>query len=88
MDAISAAIEPSHDDGALGEVNVIPAQIASLRDPQAVAVDDQSDQPIPMTMPVALKGCQQLVPFALGQMLPDPVGSVNNSAPPDSRLIA
>ena len=46
MDAISAALEPAHDDGALPQVDVIPAQIASLRDPQTMAVDDQPDQPI------------------------------------------
>jgi hypothetical protein len=52
------------------------AQIASLRDPQTVPVDDQPDQPIPVTVPVALEGAQQLVHFGLGQMLPDPVGIV------------
>ena len=30
MDAISAALEPADDDGALPQVDVIPAQIASL----------------------------------------------------------
>jgi hypothetical protein len=39
MDAISAALEPADVNGALRQVDVIPAQIASLRDPQAVAVD-------------------------------------------------
>jgi hypothetical protein len=34
MDAISAALKPADDDGALPQVDVIPAQIASLRDPQ------------------------------------------------------
>jgi hypothetical protein len=56
VNAISAALEPADDDGALRQVDVIPAQIASLRDPQAVAVDDQSDQPIPVTVPFALEG--------------------------------
>jgi hypothetical protein len=73
MDAVRAALEPAHDDGALGEVDVIPAQIASLRDPQTVAVDDQSDQKISVTVPIALEGGQQLVHFGLGQMLPDPI---------------
>jgi hypothetical protein len=36
----------SDDDGALPQVDVIPAKIASLRDPQTMAVDNQSDQPI------------------------------------------
>jgi hypothetical protein len=30
MDAISAALEPAHDDGSLWQVDVIPARIASL----------------------------------------------------------
>ena len=33
MDAISAALKPADDDGALPQVDVIPAQIASLRQP-------------------------------------------------------
>jgi hypothetical protein len=76
MNAISAALEPAHDNGALPQVDVIPAQIASLRDPQTMAVDDQPDQPIPVTVPVALEGGQQLVHLGLGQVLPDPVGIV------------
>ena len=39
MDAIGAPLEPADDDGALRQVDVIPAQIASLGDPQAMAVD-------------------------------------------------
>ena len=80
VDAISAALEPANDDGPLRQVDVIPAQIASLGDPQTVAVDDQSDQPIPVTVPVALERGQQLVHLGLGQVLPDPVGIV----PPSS----
>jgi len=41
-----------------------------------VAVNDQPYQPIPVTVPVALEGGQQLVNFGLGQVLPDPVGIV------------
>src|ERR1700733_12498712 len=41
-----------------------------------MAVDDQCYQPIPVTMPVALEGGQQLVHFGLGKMLPDPVGII------------
>src|SRR6516225_488799 len=76
MDTMRAALEPAHDDGALRQVDVIPAQITSLRDPQAMAVDDQPDQPIPVTVSIAFEGGQQLVHFGLGQMLPDPVGMV------------
>jgi hypothetical protein len=41
-----------------------------------VPVDDQPDQPIPVTMAIALERGQQLVYFSLGQVLPDPVGLV------------
>ena len=43
MNAISAALEPVDDDGPLRQVDIVPAQITSLGDPEAVAVDDQSD---------------------------------------------
>jgi hypothetical protein len=56
MDAISAALKPADDDGALPQVDVIPAQIAGLSDPQTMAVDNQSDQPIPVTVPIAVEG--------------------------------
>jgi hypothetical protein len=38
-------------------------------DPQTVPVDDQPDQPIPVTVPVEFQGGQQSVHFGLGQML-------------------
>ena len=76
MDAVRAALEPARDNGALWEVDVIPAQITGLRDAQTVAVDNQSHQPIPVTVPVTLEGGQQPVHLGLGQMLPDPVGIV------------
>ena len=41
-----------------------------------MAVDDQADQPIPMTVPVALEGDQQPFDLGLGQVLPYPVGIV------------
>ena len=76
MDAISTALEPADDDGALPQVDVIPAQIASLRDPPTMAIDNQPDQPIPVTVPVAPEGGQQLLYLGLGQVLPDPVDIV------------
>ena len=60
MDAIGAPLEPADDDGALRQVDVIPAQVTSLGDAQTVAVDEQSDEPIPVTVPVALDGGQRL----------------------------
>jgi hypothetical protein len=74
------------DDGALRQVDVIPAQIASFRHTQTVPVDDPSDQPIPMAVPVALEYPQQLVHLSLGQVLPDPVGVVLRR--PFERLVA
>ena len=64
------------EDGALRQVDVIPAQIACLRDPQTVALDDQADQPIPVTVPVALECPKELVHLPVGQMLPNAVGIV------------
>jgi hypothetical protein len=61
MYAVGAALEPADDDGALRQVNVLPAQIARLRDSQAMAVDDQPDQPIPMAIPVTLERLEELV---------------------------
>jgi hypothetical protein len=41
-----------------------------------MAIDDQPDQPILVTVPVAFEGGQQLVHLGFGQVLPDPVGIV------------
>ena len=41
-----------------------------------MAVDDQPDQPIPVTMSVALEPAQHFVHLGLAQVLPDPVGVV------------
>ena len=42
--AVVAAFKSAHGDGALGQVNVVPAQIASLADPKPMTVDQQADQ--------------------------------------------
>jgi hypothetical protein len=44
--AVVAAFKSAHGDGALGQVNVVPAQIASLADPKPMTVDQQADEPI------------------------------------------
>ena len=54
VDAIRATLKPADDDGALRQIEVISTQ-------QAMAVDDQADQPIPVTVPVALERSRQLV---------------------------
>ena len=58
-------LSPADDDSALRQVDVIPAQIAGFGYPQTVPVDDESDQLIPVTVPVALEGGQQFVHFGL-----------------------
>ena len=39
MGAVVAAFETAYDDGALGQVDVVPAQVARLADTKPVAVD-------------------------------------------------
>ena len=39
-----------------GEIDVISAQIAGLADAEAVAMDDQADEPIPLAVAIAPKG--------------------------------
>ncbi len=73
MDAIGAALEPADDDGAIRQVDVIPAQIASLGDPQTVAVSDQLDKrvapPLPALVPLVGDpdpSCQLDTPLGAG----------------------
>src|SRR5262245_19715211 len=74
--AVVGALEAAHNDGALGQVEVIPPQVASLGHAQTVPVDHEADQPVPMAMPVALESGQELGHLVLGEMLVDPVGRV------------
>src|SRR3974377_1051965 len=76
MDAIGAALQPADGNGALGQIDVIPAQVAGLRHPQPVPVDQQPYQPIAMPMAVALEGLEQLANLGLGEMLAHPIGFV------------
>jgi hypothetical protein len=80
MDTIRTALQPSDNNRSLPQVDVVPAEVTSLRDPQAVPVNHQPDQPIPMTMAVALEGGQQFVHLGLGQVLPDPVSIVPSAS--------
>ena len=63
---IRSALEAADNHGALRQVDIVPAEVTRLRDPQAVPVDYQPNQPIPVTMAVALKRRQQLLHFSLG----------------------
>ena len=56
----------------MGEVDLIPAQVHQLRDPQAVAVGNQDHRSVPMA-PAVLAGClDQLPDLGLGQVFAGP----------------
>ena len=58
-------LQPANDDSPRSEIDVVPAQIASLADPKAMPIDHQSDEPIPMTVAIALQGGEELVDLCL-----------------------
>jgi len=66
MHAIGRAFEPTDRNGPLGQVKIIPAQIACLAHAQPVAIDQKPDQPIALTMPVLFQRGEQLGHFAFG----------------------
>lgn len=69
MNAVDAALETPDLHGALARVDVVPAQIDQLADPQAVQERYQRDHVVTVTVAVALEGSEQPVQFVLGQML-------------------
>ena len=48
--AVGAAFEPTNNDGALGQVEVIPPQIAGFRNAQPMPIDQEANQPIAVTV--------------------------------------
>jgi hypothetical protein len=73
VEALRAArFEPAHSDSALGQVNVVPSQIASLAHPQAVPIDQQADPPIALAVPLAFEGGKEPSHFGLRQVLAHP----------------
>lgn len=44
--AVSAALEPAHDDRPFGQVNIVPAKVTSLADTESVSIDQQADEPM------------------------------------------
>src|SRR5262249_43365245 len=58
MDTIGAVFQPTNSDGALGQIEVIPPEIAGFGYTQTVAIDQQADQPITMSVPIALQRSQ------------------------------
>jgi len=43
MRAVVAALQAPHRDGALGQVDIVPMQIAGFADPQAMPEDPEAD---------------------------------------------
>jgi hypothetical protein len=82
--AVGAALKPANDDRALAKIDIVPAKVAGLGYPEAVTVDQQAYQPIPVAMPFALERREELVDLDLGQVLAHPVGNV--SLPATTRL--
>ncbi|MGB7702926.1 MAG: hypothetical protein WBL91_15020 [Pseudolabrys sp.] len=56
-------------NGALGKIDVIPSQVTGFRHPEAVPIDQQGDQPVPVTVPVRLQHSEQLGHLGFGEML-------------------
>ena len=71
-----AAFKPANDNRALRQVDVIPPQIASLAHSETMAMDQEADQPIALSTPIAFQRGKQPGHFVLGQVLADPIGRV------------
>jgi hypothetical protein len=79
MNAIGAALQAANDNGALGQVDIIPAKIASLGYAKTMTIDNERQEPIPVTMPVTLESGEELVDLGLGQMLAGAIGCIRLS---------
>ena len=76
VDAVGAAFQPADLNGALGKIDVIPSQVTGFRHPEAVPIDQQGDQPVPVTVPVRLQRSEQLGHLGFGKVFPRSVGLV------------
>jgi hypothetical protein len=76
VDTVGAALEPADADGALGQVEIVPPQVAGLAHPEPVAIDQQTDQPIAMTVPVGLQRSQELGHLGFGEVFTGAIGIV------------
>ena len=76
MSLNGSALQATHDDGALGQVEIIPAEVARFRNAQAVSVDQETDEPIAVTVPIALQGRKELGHLGFGQVLMHPIARV------------
>src|SRR5262245_38201961 len=76
VSTIGAALQPADGNGALRQVKIIPAHVTSLAHPETVAVDQEPDQPVPMTVAVCFQGSKQLCHLRLCEVLADAIGSI------------
>ena len=69
MGTVDRALEAADGDGALAPVDIIPAQVDQLADPQAVQERHQRHHVVPVAVAVALQRRKQPVEFVLGERL-------------------
>jgi len=69
MHATNPVLDPVNVQAALGELDLLPLQVADLRGPQTVAIGDQDHGRIPMPVAAILTGAvHQPLDLALGEI--------------------
>ena len=81
-----ARLDPADVQGRLVEVDLRPAQVDQLADPQTVAIGDKDHGRVAVTMAVVLGRPDQALDLGLGEMLAGPIGSVRLPAGCDCSL--
>ena len=72
VNAIDAALEAPDVQIALAPVDLVPAQVDQLADPQAMPVSDQDHQAVAMTVVVLPSRLHEPLDFVSGQILAGP----------------
>jgi hypothetical protein len=71
-----ALLDPANMQTSMGEIDLVPAEIHQLADPQAVAISDQDHGGIAMA-PAVVAGClDQLLDLGASQMFPGSIGGI------------
>ena len=78
--AIGTAFQPADDNRALGQVDIIPAQVAGFGDPQAVPVDQEEEMAWS-----GIKDQRQLADDAVRFLEANYNDNLSNCSKPDSR---
>ena len=66
-----SVLDPVNVEAALGELDLLPLQVADLRGPQTMAIGDQDHGRVAMAVAAMLAGAvHQPVDFALGEVAP------------------